>query len=119
MRASACTISRLPAAKPTRQPAIEWLFESERNSIATSLRAGHLEDARRLVAVEADLGVGEVVEHHEVVLLRERDDPLEERAVDHACVVGLCGNEMISIFGFGQVRCDRHLEVRDEVRRRA
>ena len=40
MRASAWIISRLPHAKPTRQPAIEWLFESEKNSIATSFAPG-------------------------------------------------------------------------------
>ena len=40
MRASACTISRLPQAKPTRQPAIEWLLDSEMNSMATSLAPG-------------------------------------------------------------------------------
>ena len=32
-----------------------------------------------LVAVEADLGVGEVVDHHQLVLAREGDDALEER----------------------------------------
>ena len=71
-----------------------------------------------LVAVEADLGVGEVVQHHQVVLAREGDDALEERAGRRPGCVGLCGNETISIFGFGQVRLDRLLEVLDEVRRR-
>ena len=33
-------MSRFPQAKPTRQPAIEWLFESEPNSIATSRAPG-------------------------------------------------------------------------------
>ena len=40
MRPSAWIMSRLPHAKPTRQPAMEWLFESETNSMATSLAPG-------------------------------------------------------------------------------
>ena len=40
MRPSAWTISLLPHAKPMRQPAIEWLFESDVNSIATSFAPG-------------------------------------------------------------------------------
>ena len=45
-------------------------------------RARHLHDRRRLPAVERDVGVGEVVHDVDVVLARERDDPLEERQLD-------------------------------------
>ena len=40
------------------------------------------QEARRLVAVEADVAVGEVVDHEEAVLLRQRDDLLEEGRLD-------------------------------------
>ena len=40
MRLSAWIISGLPQAKPTRHPAIEWLFEKETNSIAMSFAPG-------------------------------------------------------------------------------
>ena len=40
MRPSAWIMSALPAAKPTRQPAIECDFESEPNSIAISRAPG-------------------------------------------------------------------------------
>ena len=45
-------------------------------------RAGHLHDRRRLPAVEADVGVGEVVHDVDAVLAGERDDLLEERQLD-------------------------------------
>src|SRR6266571_5268075 len=48
---------------------------------ADVLRAGHLEERGRPVAVEGEVRVGEVVDDHEPVLLRERHDLLEERAV--------------------------------------
>ena len=82
MRLSAWIISGLPQAKPTRQPAIEWLFEKETNSIAMSLAPGTSRIARGLVAVEGDLRVGEVVQDHQVVGARELDDPLEEGQID-------------------------------------
>ena len=40
MRPSAWIMSRLPAAKPTRQPAIEWLLLNEPNSMAISRATG-------------------------------------------------------------------------------
>ena len=46
------------------------------------LGTGNLEDRGRPVAVEAKVGVGEVVHHHKLVLLRELDEPLHERKVD-------------------------------------
>ena len=49
---------------------------------ADVLGARHLQEARRLVAVEAEVGVGEVVHHQHVVLARELDDALEEGEVD-------------------------------------
>src|SRR5215831_8792553 len=42
------------------------------------LGAGYLEEGRRRVAVEVDVGVGEVVHHHEPVLLGEVHDLHEE-----------------------------------------
>ena len=51
------------------------------NSQPTSLAPGR-QEARRLVAVEADVAVGEVVDHDEAVLLGQVDDLLEERLLD-------------------------------------
>ena len=44
--------------------------------------AGNFEDAGRLVAVEDEVGVGEVVDEVDAVLLAERDEALEEGEVD-------------------------------------
>ena len=45
--------------------------------------AGNLEDRGRLVAVERDVGVGEVVHDERLVLARQRHEPLHEAEVDH------------------------------------
>ena len=37
------------------------------------------QEARRLIAVEADVAVGKVVDHEEAILLRQGDDLLKER----------------------------------------
>ena len=52
------------------------------NSQPTSLAPFADEEARRLVAVEADVAVGEVVDHEEAVLLGQADDLLEEAGID-------------------------------------
>ncbi len=44
--------------------------------------AGNFEDAGRLVAVEAEVGVGEVVDEMEAVLAGQLDEAREERQVD-------------------------------------
>ena len=54
----------------------------------------------RPVAVEAEVGVGEVVDHHQPVLAREGHDFLEERVV-HAERRRVVGNDRISILAFG------------------
>ena len=64
-------------------------------------RARHLHDRRRLPAVEHDVGVREVVHHQDVVLARERDDPLEERRARRIARSGCDGKPRIIIFGFG------------------
>ena len=46
------------------------------------LGAGHLQDRRRLVAVEGGVGVGEVVDEDDVVLPGEGHQPVEPRQVD-------------------------------------
>ena len=46
------------------------------------LRARHLQDRRRLVAVEAEVGVREVVHDDDLALACELDEPLHERVVD-------------------------------------
>ena len=61
------------------------------------------EHGRRLVAVEGDVGVREVVHEHEVVLAREVDEPLHVGGRATA-VVGLCGNETIDDLGPGRAR---------------
>ena len=65
-----------------RQPAIENDFVSVYSSTATSSAPGHLEDRRRVVAVEAEVGVREVVDEQHLVLAGEVDHPLHEREVD-------------------------------------
>ena len=47
--------------------------------------AGNLKDAGRLVAVEGDVGVGEVLDEPEAVLAGERDEAREERQLDALC----------------------------------
>jgi len=49
---------------------------------ADVLRPGHREEGRRLVAVEREVGVREVVDHHQAVLARELHDLHEEVALD-------------------------------------
>ena len=104
MRVSACDHLAVAAAKPTRQPAMEWLLESEPNSMATSSRTGHLQDARRACSRRSRSR-----------RRRSRGSPSgRARARSPRCarrrpdpppvVVGLWGNERISILGFGQVR---------------
>ena len=56
-----------------------------RELAADALGPLHRQEARRLVAVEADVAVGEVVDHEEAVLLRQGDDLLEERLLHHGC----------------------------------
>ena len=52
------------------------------NSQPDVLGARDRQEARGLVAVEADVAVGEVVDDEEAVLLGQRDDLLEERRLD-------------------------------------
>src|SRR5439155_27099701 len=63
-------------------------------------RARHLEERGRLVAIEGEVGVGEVVHDHQAMLAREVDDFHEEVRSTHI-VVGLCGKERISSLAFG------------------
>ena len=49
---------------------------------APVLGSGDLENRRRVVPVEADIGVGVVVDDDQIPLGRERDDLLEERGID-------------------------------------
>ena len=67
------------------------------------LGAGHLHDRGRLVAVEHDVGVGEVMHHQDAVLLRHRHDLLEELQF-HALRGGVAGEVE-----------DEHLRARPEV----
>ena len=59
-----------------------------------------LEDRGRLVPVEDEVRVGEVVDDQHLVLFGERDDALEEVEVHH---LGrrVVGKERIIIFGLG------------------
>jgi hypothetical protein len=65
------------------------------------LRARHLHDRGRLVAVEHEVGVSEVVHHVDAVLARHLHHVLEERRSTH-CAVGLLGKLSNSILGLGQ-----------------
>ena len=57
----------LPTAKPMRQPGMEKLLDIEVNSTAMSMGARDLEDGGRRVAVEIDLGIGEIGQDDDVV----------------------------------------------------
>jgi hypothetical protein len=62
----------------------------------------HLKKAWRLVAVEREIGVGEIVDDDEVMLLGSLDDSFEEIQFDH--FRGRVVRKLIiSIFGLGQV----------------
>jgi hypothetical protein len=73
---------------------MEWLFERE--------------------MVEADLGVGEVVDHHQVVLAGEADDALEEGSI-HALGGRIVGEGEDQQLGSRPGAVERLLEVGDEV----
>ncbi len=78
-------------------------------------RARHLEDARRLVAVEADLRVREVVHHHQVVLASRTRSGARRRRWSTTCVVGLCRERDDQHLRLRPGALHRGLEVRDEV----
>src|SRR5262249_18523416 len=48
---------------------------------ANFLRAGHLEERRRLVAIEREIRIGEIVDHHQSMLPGEVHDADEKIAV--------------------------------------
>jgi hypothetical protein len=103
------------AAGKTDAPARHRVTLRERRELDGHVpRARHLEDARRLVALEADFRVGEVVKHHQVVLPRERDDPLEEGTVHHRRrrIVRERQDQHLRL---GPGAGDRLLEIGDEV----
>ena len=65
-----------------RQPASEKPFVSEYSSTATSRAPVGLEDGRRPVPVEREIGVREVVHEHHVALPREVDELLHRVQLD-------------------------------------
>ena len=82
MRASALTRSLVAdheADAPARHVVALGHGEEFDGDVA---RARHLHDRRRLPAVEADVGVGEVVHDVDAVFPRQLDDLLEERQLD-------------------------------------
>ena len=104
MRASAAIIFGLPEAEADA-PARHVVALRHREDLDRHfLRALHLQNAGRLVAIEAEVGIGEIVDDHGVVLARQAHDVSKKSRSTHV-VVGLCGNEIRIIFG-----------LRDEVR---
>ena len=85
--ASASTIWALPTTNPIRHPGIEWPLVT---SLSTDVRTSRLEQARRRVAVEPEVGVGKVMDEEDLVLSGEADETLEEAGSTQA-VVGLWG----------------------------
>ena len=80
--ASAATTSALPSRKPDA-PARHRERLRERVELDRDVgRARHLQDRRRVVAVEAEVGVREVVHEQHLVLAREVDHALHELEVD-------------------------------------
>ena len=65
-------------------------------------------------AVEADVGVGEVVHEDDVALAGQVDQPLHVGQLDDA-VVGLCGNDSTTTRGLGQPSSHASMHVREEV----
>ena len=72
-RASAAISRSLPSAKPTRKPAIEYVFESVLTSTAHIRRAIDLQHRWRRIAFEVDLRIRHVGQQKHLVLLRQRD----------------------------------------------
>src|SRR3990172_7066157 len=106
------TAARFPTQKPSRQPVMEYVFESEWNSTPTS-RALDLEQARRLEAVELELRVHEVVADQDPVAAGEGHHPREEVAGRHGRG-GIVGVVQVHELGAaGHLRRDR-VEIRQE-----
>src|SRR4030095_9981504 len=78
------------------------------------LGAGHLEEGRRRVAVEVDVRVGEVVHHHEAVLLGEVHD-LDEEVPVHAERGRVVGEREDQELGLRPGQPRRLREPREEV----
>ncbi len=74
---SAPISSGRPTAKPSRQPVIEKLFDSEKNSTATSRAPGISKMLGATVAVERQIAVGVVVGEQDPVPAADRHRPLE------------------------------------------
>ncbi len=74
-----------------RQPGMMYVFDSEVNSTVTSIAPGHLQHRRRRIVVEIDLGIGEVGQDDQLVLLRERDRVLIEVEARRPYAVGFDG----------------------------
>jgi hypothetical protein len=78
------------------------------------LAPGNLKHAGRLVAVEGDVGIGEVVDEMEAVFAGQFDEAREEGQVD-ALVVGLEGKLTMRALGRGTMRGIRSSKLREEL----
>ena len=110
---SALIACALPQANATRQPVMLYAFEQLNSSMATSLAPGRSRKLGGDVAVEADLGVGVVVDDEQVVLLGERDRAIEVLVVGdgRGRVVGVAQEHHL---GLGEHLGRGRLEVGEE-----
>ena len=74
----------------------------------------HLHDARRLVAIEAEVGVGKVMHDPDAMLFGQCDDLSKNGRSTHMAV-GFDGNPRISIFGFGKLFANGALDLFEEI----
>ena len=113
-RVSAPISSGRPTAKPIRQPVIEKLLDSEKNSSATSRAPGDLEDARRPITVEGQVAVGVVVRQQDAVAAADGHRALEvlQRRDRGRRVVGIVDEHQL---GPPEHRLRDLLEIEQEV----
>ena len=74
----------------------------------------HLHDRRRLVAIEGDVGISEVVDHQDVVLAGERDHPLKKVEID-ALGGRIARKTQDHHLGLWEGLSDRALELVEEI----
>ncbi len=73
-------------------PARHGIGLGERGELDRDIHgARNLQDRRRRLALEIDLGISEIGEHDQIVLLGEADDLPIEIEIDDDCAVGLAG----------------------------
>ncbi len=116
MRASAAIILRVAQAE-AHAPAGHVVALRHREDLdGHFLGAIHLQNAGGFVAVEAQVGVGEIVHHHGAVLRAPAGRSRVKKSRSTQCVVGLCGKEIRISFGFSADGAVEILQAVQELR---